>query len=178
MHIFDFASSAEDRRRLGKVQTSLTFRSAFTIFAMDMEQHEKYTVRIECRAEEGWRYNLAALAGALDEAGNRIGYSAAESHVADVGSSLEAPPPNQPTAHDLKIETVPCERLTLYLYVVPHSLPRDNEIGIHHSFPLSVQILYGSEVALQQEFPVNPWGGASVEIKLHRTVAQHAASER
>ena len=66
----------------------------------------------------------------------------------------------------LTLETVPCERIVLYIYVIPHTLPRDNEIGGHPPFPLQVRIRYGDRTVLDKEYSINQWGGASIELKV------------
>ena len=56
----------------------------------------------------------------------------------------------------------------LYIYVIPHTLPRDNEIGGHPPFPLQVRIRYGDRTVLDKEYSINQWGGASIELKVSR----------
>lgn len=103
-----------------------------------MKSVEKFTVEIRSGFDQWWRYNAALMCGAFDASGNRIGFASAESRVAEMGSNLEAPPEGLDLHRSLTLETVPCERIVLYIYVIPHTLPRDNEIGGHPPFPLQV----------------------------------------
>ena len=114
-----------------------------------MKSVEKFTVEIRSGFDQWWRYNAALMCGAFDASGNRIGFASAESRVAEMGSNLEAPP-------------------VLYIYVIPHTLPRDNEIGGHPPFPLQVRIRYGDRTVLDKEYSINQWGGASIELKVSR----------
>ena len=52
--------------------------------------------------------------------------------------------------------------------MIPHTLPRDNEIGGHPPFPLQVRIRYGDRTVLDKEYSINQWGGASIELKVSR----------
>ena len=129
---------------------------------------EKFTVEIQSSFDQWWRYNAALMCGAFDTEGNRIGFASAESRVAEMGSNLEAPPEGVALHRSLALETVPCDRIVLYIYVIPHALPRDNEIGGHPPFPLQVKISYGDRVVLDRTYPINQWGGASIELKVLR----------
>ena len=113
-----------------------------------MKSVEKFTVEIRSGFDQWWRYNAALRWGAFDASGNRIGFASAESRVAEMGSNLEAPPEGLDLHRSLTLETVPCERIVLYIYVIPHTLPRDNEIGGHPPFPLQVRIRYGDRTVL------------------------------
>ena len=105
-----------------------------------MKSVEKFTVEIRSGFDQWWRYNAA----------------------------LEAPPEGLDLHRSLTLETVPCERIVLYIYVIPHTLPRDNEIGGHPPFPLQVRIRYGDRTVLDKEYSINQWGGASIELKVSR----------
>ena len=133
-----------------------------------MKSVEKFTVEIRSGFDQWWRYNAAVMCGAFDASGNRIGFASAESRVAEMGSNLEAPPEGLDLHRSLTLETVPCERIVLYIYVIPHTLPRDNEIGGHPPFPLQVRIRYGDRTVLDKEYSINQWGGASIELKVSR----------
>lgn len=88
-----------------------------------MKSVEKFTVEIRSGFDQWWRYNAALMCGAFDASGNRIGFASAESRVAEMGSNLEAPPEGLDLHRSLTLETVPCERIVLYIYVIPHTLP-------------------------------------------------------
>ena len=83
-----------------------------------MKSVEKFTVEIRSGFDQWWRYNAALMCGAFDASGNRIGFASAESRVAEMGSNLEAPPEGLDLHRSLTLETVPCERIVLYIYVI------------------------------------------------------------
>ena len=133
-----------------------------------MGKDRKFTVEIRSRSDQWWRYNAAMMCGAFDQSGNRVGFSSVESRVADMGEVLKMPPAGVDMQRKLSLETVPCDRIVLYIYVIPHTLPRDNEIGGHPPFPLQVKVAYGGEAVLDREDAINQWGGASIELKVVR----------
>lgn len=133
-----------------------------------MKPDEKFTIEIHSLSDQWWRYNAALMCGGFDAAGNRVGFSSTESRVADLGSNLAAPPASLDLHRRLSLNTLPCERIILYIYVIPHTLPRDGEIGGHPPFPLQVKITYGTHVVLHEKYPINQWGGASIELRVAR----------
>lgn len=133
-----------------------------------MGKDRKFTVEIRSRSDQWWRYNAAMMCGAFDQSGNRVGFSSVESRVADMGEELKMPPAGVDMQRKLSLETVPCDWIVLYIYVIPHTLPRDNEIGGHPPFPLQVKVAYGGEAVLDREYAINQWGGASIELKVVR----------
>lgn len=123
-----------------------------------------FTIEIRSDSDHWWCYNAAMLCGALDGEGCNVGFSAAESHVADVGANLDEPPAGLDLHRRLSLETPPCEQIVLYIYIVPHTLPRDGQIGGHPPFPLHIEITWGGKVVKTTTHPVNRWGGASIEL--------------
>lgn len=131
-----------------------------------MEHAEKFRVEIQSRSDQWWRYNAALVCGAFDGAGGRIGFASAESRVAEAGEEFARRPERIPAYRKLSLETVPCASIVLYIYVIPHTLPRDGEIGGHPPFPLQVRIACGDRIVLDERYPINQWGGASIELRV------------
>ena len=94
-----------------------------------MKSVEKFTVEIRSGFDQWWRYNAALMCGAFDASGNRIGFASAESRVAEMGSNLEAPPEGLDLHRSLTLETVPCERIVLYIYDPSYAAPRQRNRG-------------------------------------------------
>lgn len=87
-----------------------------------------FTIEVTSRYEGWWRYNAALMCGCFDAAGRRIGFASSASTVADVGSNLAERPATSPPIRTAALQTMPCDHLVLYLYIIPHTLPADNEI--------------------------------------------------
>ncbi|MDE7069881.1 MAG: hypothetical protein K2O63_05120 [Alistipes sp.] len=133
-----------------------------------MEHAEKFRVEIQSRSDEWWRYNAALVCGAFDESGRRVGFASAESRVAEPGESPARRPETIPAHRKLSLETVPCASIVLYIYVIPHTLPCDGEIGGHPPFPLQVRISCGDRIVCDERYSINQWGGASIELRVSR----------
>ncbi len=111
-----------------------------------------------------WRYNVALMCGCFDAAGARAGFASAEDRVADVGAALGQPPAGYPARRRTTLHTVPCRRIELYLYVVPHTLPDGREIADTLPFELQLRIRRDGEILLCEKRPVNQWSGLSLAL--------------
>ena len=84
-----------------------------------MAAHKGFTIEVTSRYEEWWRYNVALMCGCFDAANQRIGFASAASDVADVGSNLTERPDGIAADRSAVLETMPCDHLVLYLYIIP-----------------------------------------------------------
>ena len=130
-----------------------------------MAAERGFTIEVTSRYDGFWRYNTALTCGCFDAAGNRSGFAAASSHVADVGAELSAAPHDFPRDRTTRLATGPCARIDCFLYVVPHTLPRDNDIDAPRPFDLEVRIAYGGRPIRTERHAINQWSGASIELK-------------
>lgn len=133
-----------------------------------MAATEGFTIEIASRYDGWWRYNTALMCGCFDTADNRIGFASAESHVADVGANLTTKPAEIASERNLRLDTLPCDHLMLYVYIVPHTLPADNDIGDTQPFEITLRIAYGGKTIRTEKRLINQWSGASVEMRVDR----------
>ncbi len=105
---------------------------------------DKFKIELACDERQWERHSVTMLCEARDEADERIGFSSVEG------------------VHGL--ETVPCDRILLYIYLVPRTLPTEDAIGGYPPFPLEVKVWHGTNLIRTETYPVNQWGGASIEI--------------
>lgn len=131
-----------------------------------MPTEKGFTVEIASRFEGWWRYNASLMCGCFDAAGNRTGFAAAESHVADVGSAPAACPPEIAPDRSLTLETGPCDHLLLYIYIVPHTLPNVTAIEDAKPFDLELRIAWGGRRFRSERLQINQWGGRSLELRI------------
>ena len=101
-----------------------------------------FTIEVTSRYEGWWRYNAALMCGCFDAAGRRIGFASSASTVADVGSNLTERPADIAADRTAALQTMPCDHLVLYLYIIPHTLPADNEIDATRPFGIEVGIAF------------------------------------
>lgn len=127
-----------------------------------------FSIEIASRFDDWWRYNAVLMCGCFDDAGERIGFASAESHVADVGAGPAERPADVAPDRRLTLETEPCDHLVLYVYVIPHTLPQDNDIEATKPFPLDLKIAYDGRRFRSERLQINRWSGISLELRIDR----------
>lgn len=125
-----------------------------------------FVIEIESPYEELWRYNIDLTGEVTDAGGRRVEYIRRSDDIAPVGSALETPPAGRPADRDVRIETAAGEGLTLYIYVIPHTLPRERAVEAARPFVLHVRIGRGEEILYDRRLSINQWSGDNIEIKL------------
>ena len=125
-----------------------------------------FTIELTSRFEGWWRYNASLMCGCFDAAGNRIGFEAAESHVAEVGAGPERRPANLPADRKLTLQTGPCDHLLLYVYLVPHTLPQSNDIADTKPFAAELTICCDGRTLRTERLEINQWAGLSLELRV------------
>ena len=83
-----------------------------------------FTVKVTSDYAGWWRYNVALMAGCFDAEDRQTEFVTAGSHAADVGAELKEPPAGIAPGRKITLTTAPCDHLLLYLYIIPHTLPR------------------------------------------------------
>lgn len=131
-----------------------------------MATEKGYRIEVSSPYEEWWRYNVELMCGCFDPAGNRIGFTTAESRVADVGSNLTTPPSGITPDRRAVLEAPVCDHLLLYIYIIPHTLPASNDIEATKPFPLDLLIECNGKRLLKERRTINQWSGASIELKV------------
>mgnify|MGYP001536887410 FL=1 len=86
--------------------------------------------------------------------------------MADVGSNLAERPADIAADRTAALQTMPCDHLVLYLYIIPHTLPADNEIAATRPFGIEVRISYAGRRLRTEKREINQWSGASVEMRV------------
>lgn len=124
-----------------------------------------YRISIECDYREFWRYNLA-LSGEVRADGKRVGYIAYSDDAAAVGSQLRAAPAGYNRPRRTIVEGVAGDALTLYIYIVPNTLPESRIVADSAPFEVGVSISHGDKVVYKRRLLINQWAGDNIEIKL------------
>ncbi|WP_297409020.1 MULTISPECIES: hypothetical protein [Rikenellaceae] len=120
---------------------------------------KSYRIELSCSDENWWRYNVVMTAEGLDSAGNRCGYHAVEDRIAETGERPAERPADYPADRITRLECGPCERLQLYLYILPHCLPAAVETEHTPPFPARLRLFCDGKPHLERTIDVNPWGG-------------------
>ena len=129
---------------------------------------------VSSRFEEFWRYNVAMTGGLFDARGERIGFASTEDTVAETGANLRRKPEDYPRDRTIVLETAPCQRLRLFVYLIPHTLPAGNTVA---GGRLAGANRCGGRPLRTERFAVNQWSGASLELQLEAQPPQRPAAE-
>ena len=86
-------------------------------------------------------------------------------------------PEDYPRDRTIVLETAPCQRLRLFVYLIPHTLPAGNTVADSRPFELQVAIRCGGRPLRTERFAVNQWSGASLELQLEAQPPQRPAAE-
>ena len=131
-----------------------------------MGKNEGFKVEITSDFADFSRYNVAVTCGCFDEKGERIAFVSAEDTIAPVGSERVAAPKGRSSKRLISFETDECHHLQMYIYLIPYTTPSGRDIGDYKPFSLDVRVMRGGRVVLKQQYSVNQWSGASIELKV------------
>lgn len=126
-----------------------------------------FKIFIESDYAELWRYNLA-LIGEVTASGERVDVVRHLDEVASVGDNLKAAPAGYNPNRNILIESAEGESLTLYIYVVAHTIPTEIREGDELFFELRVRIDHGDDTIYNRRHSVNTLSGENIEIHIDK----------
>lgn len=124
---------------------------------------QPYTIILNSDFEELWRYNIAVMAS-VRSGDKEVEFLKHTSEVAPVGSELTEIPKGYSPNRRIELQTKAGDALTLYIYVIPHTLPRTTDVAEAKPFELAVEVKHGKESLLRRHAEVNQWSGENIEI--------------
>ena len=128
---------------------------------------KKFTISLQSRYAELWRYNIVLTCGCFDEAGERTDFLSKESFVAAVGSNLDCAPASLEKHSAMTLSTKPCASIVAYIYLIPHSLPPTRAVVEEYApFDMKIRIMADKDEIYAKIHKINQWSGASIELKL------------
>ena len=131
----------------------------------DGELMSRYKISVSSNFKELWRYNITLVGELCSADGERIEYKSKESFVAPVGSNLQNAPADYVAKRDLSLESSEGDSLNVLVYVVPHTLPKSDDIYTTKPFPLVVKVENEGGVVLNQSFEINQWSGDNITLR-------------
>ena len=123
---------------------------------------DEFEVSVVSTDADWWRYNVAVTCGCFSKEGARVGFTAHESKVADIGA--EVTPAEKKAKRNLTFRTGACDRIVMYLYIIPHTLPETMTVE-DNPFEVEVHVLRGGKALPTARRTINRWSGASLELK-------------
>lgn len=126
---------------------------------------QPYTIVINSNFEELWRYNIAVMAS-VRSAEEEVEFLKHTSEVAPVGTELTEVPKGYNPNRRVELHTKAGTALTLYIYVIPHTLPHTTDVTDAKPFGLEVEVKHGRERLFHRMTEVNQWSGENIEIVL------------
>ena len=128
------------------------------------ETMQPFKLLVECNFAEFWRYNLI-ITGATYLQGETQNFIKYVDEVAAVGSNLAEMPQGYSRSPKLELEFEGGDAITLYIYVLPHTMPRTRLTNEAKPFELHTTLRRGGDVLYNRRHSIAQWVGDNIEIK-------------
>ena len=126
---------------------------------------QPYTIILDSYFPELWRYNIVVMCSVLRD-GQEVEFLKHSSEIAPVGAELKEMPRGYNANRRVELRTQEATALTLYIYVLPHTLPMSADVAEAKPFEMGVEVLHGAEQAYRKRVEVNQWSGENIELSL------------
>ena len=120
-----------------------------------------FTISIESDFQELWRYNIIVMANVMRD-GEQCEVLKHCSEIAPVGAELKSPPEGYTPDRTIQLTSTDADALTLYIYIIPHTLPTEQIVRFAQPFELDVKVKHGSRIAYKHRYMVNQWSGENI----------------
>ena len=122
-----------------------------------------FTISIESDFQDLWRYNIVVMASVMRD-GEQCEILKHCSEIAPVGAELQMPPEGYNPDRTIQLTSKEADALTLYIYIIPHTLPKEQVVRFAPPFELDVKVKHGSRIAFKHRYMVNQWSGENISI--------------
>lgn len=126
---------------------------------------QTYTIILDSDFSELWRYNIVVMCSVLRN-GQEVEFLKHSSEIAPVGAELKEIPRGYNANRRVELRTKEATALTLYIYVMPHTLPMTADVAEAKPFEMIIEVLHGTEQAYRKRVEVNQWSGENIELSL------------
>ena len=120
-----------------------------------------FTISIESNFYDLWRYNIVVMANVMRN-GEQCEVLKHLSEIAPVGAELQTPPMGYQENRNITLTSGEADALTLYIYIIPHTLPKEQVVRFAPPFELDVKVKHGSRIAFKHRYMVNQWSGENI----------------
>lgn len=127
-----------------------------------MKKQHIFTIELQCTAPDWWRFNTDMACVAFDEHDEQRGFYPISQRLAEVGANLLEPTPSLRPLPTLKVESGPCAYAVVQLHIIPHSLPREEDVWQMQSTEAQLIIHLDGKPHTTKQLRINPFGGLSL----------------
>ena len=120
-----------------------------------------FTITIESEFYDLWRYNIIVMASVM-RGGEQCEVLKHRSEIAPVGAELQMRPIGYKEDRTIELRSGEADALTLYIYIIPHTLPKEQVVRFAPPFELDVKVKYGARIAYKHRYMVNQWSGENI----------------
>ena len=124
-----------------------------------------FTITIESEFYDLWRYNIIVMASVM-RGGEQCEVLKHRSEIAPVGAELQMRPIGYKEDRTIELRSGEADALTLYIYIIPHTLPQTNLLSESKPFEFCVQINQGNRSVYKHRYLVSQWTGRNIRITL------------
>ncbi len=126
---------------------------------------QPYTIIVNSEFSELWRYNIVVMCSVLRD-DDEVEFLKHSSEIAPVGAELREVPRGYNPNRRIELVTKEANALTLYIYVIPHTLPMTTDVSEAAPFEMSIDVLHGADNVCHKRVEVNQWSGENIELFL------------
>ena len=120
-----------------------------------------FSISIESYFTDLWRYNIIVMANVMRD-GEQCEILKHCSEIAPVGAELKSPPDDYDPNRNITLTSSKADALTLYIYIIPHTLPKEQVVRFAPPFELDVKVKHGARIAFKHRYMVNQWSGENI----------------
>lgn len=141
-------------------------RKRFNFVLEDCSVMAVFTINVECNDRDFWRFNYVVMCSVRRD-GEEVEFLKHRDEVAPVGAELRELPAGYNPERGVTLKSVDADELTLYIYVIPHTLPRENSTRDIAPLNMSLIVDHGIKTILKRHVEINPWSGENLELRLN-----------
>ena len=123
------------------------------------------TITIDTNFDEFWRYNLVVMAS-IKRDDKQIELLKQVDEIAPIGAELTTLPSNYPADRRVILKGEAGDSITLYIYVIPHTLPHNKYVRFTPPFELKVKVKLGTHNIYTHRHMINQWSGENLTIDI------------
>lgn len=129
---------------------------------------KKFCVDLTCDYAQWWRYNVYISMVCYNSDSQIIDYCNSVDKIFDIEYEAEhrVQPADYPTDRIIRLESTPCDHVTLYLYIIANTFPQSTIVRDSPDFDVDVRIDCDGKQLKNTRYKVNQLGGMTIAGEL------------